>query len=104
MEKELKIKDHFRILREDVAETLPSIEEGLSSKLTLFENFVAPGREIHPNDERYWIAKTAVIVDYLEKSFPDKKNIGKGYMVSCGYEPGEIERVDWFMKRKPGNK
>ncbi len=104
MERELKIKEHFRTLREDVAETLPGLDSRLVSQLTAFENVTAPARDIHPNDERYWIAKTAVIVEYLEDSFPDKKGIGRGYMVSCGYDPLEIERVDWFMNRKSRNR
>lgn len=101
MEKEkLKIKEHFKILRKDVMENLPSLKKGLSSKLTAFENFIAPGRDIYPNNERYWVAKTAVIVEYLEDSFPDKREIGREYMISCGYESKEIERVDWFMDKR----
>ncbi len=96
MEEKLKIQRHFGRLRTEIGyslEKIPELQRELSLRLSAFENITAPEKKIYPWEEKYWMAKTVLMVDFIENSFPGKERYGEELLASCGYDNNEIERI-----------
>lgn len=96
MEENLKIRTHFNRLRTEIGyslENLPELDGELRARISAFENVTAPQKGIFSTEERYWITKTVLLVDFIESSFPSEKKYGEAFLASCGYDDNEIERV-----------
>jgi len=96
MEENLKIRTHFNRLRTELGyslENLPELYGELRARISAFENVTAPEKKIYSWEEKYWMAKTVLIVDFIEGSFPGEEKYGEEFLASCGYDNNEIERI-----------
>ena len=103
MIEKLKIQLQFNRLKAEIGHSLenaPILAEELKTKLSSFESVIAPEKGIYPWEEKYWFAKTAMVMEYVQNLSFDKNTSTEDKLLSCGYDNNEIERVKWIMSRK----
>ncbi len=107
MDEKLKIQQHFSRLRAEIGysiENLPALNKELTARLSTFETITAPEKDIFPGQSSYWIAKTIIVIDFIEESFPDKSRYGEKFLASCGYDQDETERIKLVRDGKFGRR